>query len=300
VRTRVTFKSNNLTIVGLMYLPDSFDGTPLPAVVVSGPATSIKEQSSGRYAEELSKKGFIAIAYDAAYQGESEGEPRLFENPFQRAEDARAAVSFLTTRVEVDAERIGVLGVCASGAYLPYAAQTDRRMKAVATVSAVDPGAELLSDAETRDMLLDQAAMLRTLEARTGTAYASDLLPATAFEAAAQPEGSMYRETYTYYRTADGEQHERSPGWAVARFDLIAQFDAYRNNSWIAPRPLLMIAGTAADTHVFSEDGVARAGENAELFDIEGATHVDLYYRDEYVSQAVDKLADFYTSHLQA
>jgi fermentation-respiration switch protein FrsA (DUF1100 family) len=165
-------------------------------------------------------------------------------------------------------------------------------------VSTVDPGAELVADAETRDALLDQAAVLRTLEVRTGNAYALNVLPGTPAEAAEHPEGSMHREAYTYYRTPVG-QHPRSPGWLAARFDLVAQFDAYRNNSWIAPRPLLMIAGTAADTHVFSETGVDQAGDTAELFDIEGATHVDLYYRDEYVTQAVDKLADFYTTHLQ-
>ena len=297
MRTPVTFTSNNLAIAGMLYLPDSFDGTPLPAVVVGHPASGVKEQTAGRYAEELSKRGFIALAYDAAFQGASEGEPRQLEDPFQRAEDVRAAVSFLTTRREVNLERIGALGICASGAYVPFAAQTDRRMKAIATISAVDPGAELLADVATRDAMLDQAAVLRTLEARTGSAYALDLLPGTPAEAAEHPEGSMYREAYTYYRTPVG-QHPRSPGWAVARFDLVAQFDAYRNNSWIAPRPLLMIAGTAADTHIFSENGVTQAGDTGELFDIDGATHVDLYYRDEYVSQAVEKLVAFYTTHL--
>jgi uncharacterized protein len=170
-------------------------------------------------------------------------------------------------------------------------------MKAVATISAVDPGAELLADRETRDALLDQSAVLRTLEARTGGAFAMNLLPSTPAEAAEHPEGSMYGESYGYYRSPAG-QHLRSPGWAVARFDLVAQFDPYRNNSWIAPRPLLMIAGTAADTPEFSDNGVAMAGDNAELFDIEGATHIDLYFRDEYVSQAVDKLVDFYTTNL--
>ncbi|MBP2329471.1 fermentation-respiration switch protein FrsA (DUF1100 family) [Kibdelosporangium banguiense] len=298
MRTPVTFKSNNLAVAGMLYLPDDYDGRPRAAVVVGHPASGVKEQTAGRYAEELFRKGFVALAYDAAYQGESEGEPRGLEDPFQRAEDVRAAVSFLTTRSEVDSERIGGLGICASGAYVPYAAQTDRRMKAVATVSAVDPGAELLSDPVVRDGLLDQAGVLRTLEAREGTAYESNLIPATQAEADALPAGTMFAETYGYYRTPLG-QHPRSTGWAVARFDLVAQFEPYRNNSWLAPRPLLMIAGTEADTRVFSEDGVARAGENAELFDIDGATHVDLYYRDQYVAQVVDKLVDFYSTHLK-
>ena len=157
----------------------------------------MKEQTAGRYAEELSRKGFVALAYDAAYQGESEGEPRSLEDPFQRSEDVRAAVSFLTTRSEVDPDRIGALGVCVSGAYVPYAAQTDRRMQAVVTVSAVDPGAELLADPDERDRLLDQAAVLRTLEARGGSAYATNLLPATPAEADALPAGGACSQRAT-------------------------------------------------------------------------------------------------------
>jgi fermentation-respiration switch protein FrsA (DUF1100 family) len=216
MRTPVTFPSNSLTIAGMLYLPDDFDGQSRPAVVVGHPASGVKEQTAGRYAEELSKQGFIALAYDAAYQGESTGEPRGLEDPFQRAEDIRAAVSFLTTRSEVDASRIGGLGICASGVYLPYAAQTDRRMKAIVTVSAVDPGAELLAKPEVRDAMLDQAATLRTLEAREGTSYAFNLIPATQAAAEAHPEGSMFRETYAYYRGPIG-RHPRSSGWAVAQ-----------------------------------------------------------------------------------
>ena len=103
----------------------------------------------------------------------------------------------------------------------------------------------------------------------------------------------MFAESYGYYRTPVGP-HPRSTGWGVARFDLVAQFEPYRNNNWLAPRPLLMIVGTKADTRIFSEDGVARSGETAELFDIDGATHFDLYYRDEYVLQALEKLVEFY------
>ncbi|WP_330293441.1 alpha/beta hydrolase [Streptomyces sp. NBC_00576] len=298
MRTSVTFMSNHLTLAGTLYLPDDYDGRPRSAVVVGHPAGGVKEQTAGRYAEELSRKGFVALAYDAPFQGESEGEPRGLEDPFQHAEGVRAAVSFVSTRSEVDPQRIGGLGICASGAYVPYAAQTDRRMKAVATVSAVDPGAELLAEPAVRDHLLDQAAVFRTLEAREGSAYATNLLPGTQAEADALPAGSMFGESYGYYRTPLG-QHPRSSGWGVARFDLIAQFEPYRNNSWLAPRPLLMIVGSEAGTRVFSEDGVARAGGTAELFDITGATHFDLYHRDEYVSQAVDKLADFYSTHLK-
>ena len=171
MRTRVIFKSHDLDIVGVLYLPDDYDGRSLAGVVVAHPAGGVKEQTAGRYAEELSKKGFATLTFDAARQGESGGEPRALEDPFQRAEDIRSAITFLSTRSFVDERRVGILGVCAGGSYVSYTAQTDRRMRAVATVSAVDPAGELLQDPAVRDALLNQAGILRNLEGRGEGAF---------------------------------------------------------------------------------------------------------------------------------
>lgn len=297
MRAKVAFRSNNLLIAGELYIPNDYDGRALAAIVVSHPAGGVKEQTAARYAEELAGRGFAALTFDAAYQGESEGQPRGLEDPFQRAEDIRAAVTYLAARSDIDAQRIGVLGICASGSYVPYAAQTDRRMKAVATVSAVDPAGELLSDPAMRDSLLNQAGILRNVEARGEGAFETNNLPATKLAADAFPARSMFGESYDYYRGPLG-RHARSTGWGLIRFDVFAQFDPYRNIGWIAPRPLLMIAGTEADTRHFSEDAVARAGETAELFDIEGASHMDLYYKDAFIPKVADKLADFFGKNL--
>ncbi|MFI6375700.1 alpha/beta hydrolase [Streptomyces sp. NPDC050546] len=299
MKAPVTFRSNNLAIAGVLYVPDDYDGRRLPGVVVVHPAGGVKEQTAARYAEELSRNGYAALAFDAAYQGESEGEPRSLEDPFQRAEDIRAAVSYLASRSDIDHERVGALGICAGGSYLSYAAQTDRRIKAVATVSAVDPAGELLADPATRDALLDQAGVLRNVEARGEGAFAGNQLPPTKADADAFPARSMFGESYDYYRGPLG-RHPRSTGWGLIRFDVFAHFTPFRNMEWIAPRPLLMVAGTEADTRHFSEDAVARAGDPAELYDIEGASHMDLYYRDEFIPQVVDKLVDFYGIHLQS
>ncbi|MFJ8794525.1 alpha/beta hydrolase [Streptomyces sp. NPDC102462] len=140
----------------------------------------MKEQTAGIYAERLAREGFAALVFDAAHEDESEGEPRGLENPFQRAEDIKSAVSFLTTRDEIDPDRIGALGICASGGYVPYAAQTDLRIKAVATVSAGDLGTVMRDGLgrpqgpRTLRSMLERAAAARTAEARDEAAHCQE------------------------------------------------------------------------------------------------------------------------------
>ena len=301
MKSAVTFTSNGIGLEGELYIPDDYDGRTLAGVVVCHPAGGVKEQTAGRYAEELSKRGFAALAFDAARQGASHGEPRSLEDPFQRAEDIRSAMTYLSTREFVDEHRVGILGVCAGGSYVSYTAQTDRRMKAVATVSAVDPAGELLADPATRDLLIEQAGTLRNLEARTGMTFLTHVNPGTRTEAEAYPERSMFRECYDYYVDGIGK-HPASTGWGLMRFDMLAHFRPFEHMEWIAPRPLIMIVGSEADTAHFSEEAVAQAkqghDEHAELSVIHGASHMDLYYKDHFVDEAVNRLTEFYCNNL--
>ena len=298
MRTDVTFPSAGLQLAGHLYTPDEATNVPRPAIVVGHPGSGVKEQAAGLYAGRLAAEGFVTLAFDAAYQGESEGEPRGLEDPAHRIEDLKAAVSFLTTREEVDADRIGVLGICASGGYSFAAAGTDHRIKAVGTVSAVDiarqfrMGADGTQDPAVLQSMLDAAAAARTAEAQGKEVQTFDLFPAT--EEEARRGGRHVFEGWQYYCTPRAMHPRSAKALTWTSVDHIVTFDALRAVDLIAPRPLLMIVGREAVTAWMSVEAFQRAQGPKELTWIEGATHNDLYDKDEYVTPAVAKLVDFY------
>ena len=285
---RVEFDSNGISLVGNLFLPDSVDLTTtnasLPAVVVGHPWTGVKEQTAGLYAESLAEYGFVTLAFDAAYQGESGGLPRYLEDPHQRTEDVKNAVSYLTTLSGlVDPERIAGLGICASGGYVSYAAQTDKRIKALATVSAFDVGQyhrEPFGGGEVNLTALNDlfatASERRTHETATGSVELVFSAPMTPEELSPDLP-LMFREAYDYYRTSRG-MHPRAPNVYIARSqELMATYDSFDNMRLVSPRPVLIMYGSRADTGYFSRRAYANALEPKEEFVVPNATHFDLY-----------------------
>jgi uncharacterized protein len=300
----VTFTSNHIQIAANLYTPHSTTAeltNRLPAIVVSHPFGGVKEQTAGLYATLLSQNGFITLAFDAAYQGSSGGEPRYLEDPSQRVEDIKSAVTYLTTLREVDPERIGALGICASGGYVPNAAQTDKRIKAVATISAADVG-DLMrhglggtQSVEQLNAALEQSSKERTLEAQGQKPRLEHIVPNTPDDVT-KDTPTLYAEGTDYYRTSRAA-HPNSANWYVFRsLDLMVQFQAYALNELIAPRPLLCIAGDKADTLYYSERCIAAAKEPKELYKIKGATHIDLY---DHYDHVLPKLSDFFEKNLK-
>ncbi|MFE7068907.1 alpha/beta hydrolase [Streptomyces sp. NPDC057620] len=302
-RTTVSFDSAGIPLAAHLYTPDTSASGPRPALVVGHPGTGVKEQTSGTYARRMAERGFVALAFDAAHQGESGGLPRGLEDPAQRVEDFKAAVSYLTTRADVDADRIGLLGICASGSYSLAATGGDHRVRAVATVSTAEParqfrlGADGTQDPAVFQSLLDAAAAARSTAARGEDPGAMTMFPETAEQARALG-GEHGFEGFEYYRTPRG-MHERSARTlAWESVDRMALHDAFFAVPLIGPRPILQIIGERAVTAWMAVEAHQRATGPKEIHWIKGASHVDLYDKKEYIDPAIDRLTAFYTAHL--
>ena len=296
---------SNIKIAGELYKPENFnESKKYPAVIVVHPAGGVKEQVAGLYAKKLAEKGFVTLAYDAAYQGESGGEPHFLENPASRVEDVRSAVDYLTTLHFVDKENIGVLGICAGGGYAFNAAETEMRIKAVATVSAFDLGRarrQGLGDSlskEAQQQKLKEAAEQRTREANGEEVKYSSYVP-NSLEEIPENAPTMYRQGYEYYRTPIA-QHPRSENkYIFSNYAQQASFTAFDRPEYVSPRPVLFIVGEKAESAYFSKEAYDKALEPKEYVVIPNATHMEMYYKPEYVTPAVEKLAEFYSKYLK-
>ena len=298
--TKVFFKKFALRLAGLLFVPEVLEeGRRYPAVVVTHPGGGVKEQCSSLYAWHLARAGFVALAYDASHQGESEGLPRYLEDPASRVEDIRAAVDYLTTLPYVDEGRIGAMGVCAGGGYTMSAIQTDARIRAAAGISTWDVGDSARNGFPGVNIenffqkLLREVADARTAEARGEEPRYWNYVPASA-DAIDANTSVIQREAYEYYRTPRCQYPTSVNKYLVSSNDKLAAFDAFAYLATVSPRPVLFIVGSRADTLYFTEDGYKRAREPKEIFTIEGASHVDLYDKPPFVAQVVDKLTDFF------
>ncbi|MFP5021924.1 alpha/beta hydrolase [Pseudonocardia phyllosphaerae] len=303
---RIDFPNGPITMAGALYLPDGVDttdATGLPAVVVVHPGGGVKEQTAGTYADRLAAQGFVALAFDASHQGESGGEPHHLEDPSARVEDVRAAVDHLQSLDLVDPERIGVIGICAGGAYAVNAAMTDHRIKAVTTVSALNIGdgyrqgwfgADPVSAAVPT---LDAAAQQRTAEARGAEQAFVPYVPEPDQVDDSTPRDMA--EASDYYRTPRA-QHPNADNRKLFTRSIarIMAFDAFHLVEDLFTAPLLAVAGSEAGSlwHTTKLHGKVRSPK--KLVIVEGGTHMDFYDVDAYVDRAVAEAVPFFTEHL--
>ncbi|MBQ7630922.1 MAG: alpha/beta hydrolase [Selenomonadaceae bacterium] len=299
---RVTFKNRiNIEVVGNLYMPKDTHGKKLSAIVVGPPFGSVKEQTSGLYAEKLAEMGYAALAFDPSFRGESGGEPRQIDVPEIRVEDFSAAVDFLSNHEKIDKNKIGVLGICASGSYSCAAAQIDHRIKAWATVSMFDIGRarrEGLGGTisyEQRMKTLDEIGEQRTREFAGEPRRDINSIPTKLTDDLPQ----IRKEFYEYYRTPRGGHPRATNSYSFTSLAPLTNFFAFNQVETISPRPILFIVGEKAESAYFSEDIYKKAAEPKEFFVVPGATHVDLYDVPQYVNVALKKLDEFFTKNLK-
>lgn len=311
----VKYKLNGIEISANVYTPADYDvSEKYPAIAVAHPNGGIKEQTAGLYAQRLAEEGYITIAADAAYQGASGGEPRHTDKPFFRVEDIHGMADFISQYPGVDSDHLGVLGICGGGGYTLKAAQSDKRFKAVATLSMFNSGEVRRngfqdSQLNTVQERLKQASDARSQEKTTGEIEeraqqeAGGKLPLSGVasitdEEIANTPTDLYREGYEYYYRTHAHPNSTFLYTTSSLMDLMT-WDA-TNQIELIDQPLLMMVGSKADTKYMTDKAFPKAvnAKNKELFVIDGATHIQTYWMPEYVSQAVDKLLEFYKSNL--
>jgi fermentation-respiration switch protein FrsA (DUF1100 family) len=300
----VTYKLNGIDISANVYTPANYNpNNKYPAVVVSHPNGGVKEQVAGLYAQRLAEQGYVTIAADAAYQGASGGLPRNVDKPANRIEDIRGMADVITQYAGVDVDRLGLLGICGGGGYSLKAAQTDKRFKAIATLSMFNSGLVrrngfMDSQVATIQERLQQASDARAQEAAGGKIiYAADTKLTD--EQIAKLPFDLYRQGFEYYGKTHAHPNSTFKYTMSSLLDLM-NFDAASNMDLIN-QPLLMMAGSKADSLYMTQSafGGATKAKNRELFLIDGATHIETYWKPQYVNQAMGKLTRFFGETLK-
>lgn len=300
---KVTFKNRyGITLTADLYVPKN-SSEKMAAIAVSGPFGAVKEQTSGLYAQTMAERGFLTIAFDPSYTGESDGEPRYVASPDINTEDFCAAVDYLSTREDVDSERIGIIGICGWGGMALNAAAIDTRIKATVTSTMYDMSRVIANgyfdsmDADARYELRKTLNAQRTVDAKSGT-YA---LAGGVVDPLPEEIPQFVKDYYDYYKTDRG-YHERSlnsnKGWNVTsalsfmNMPLLSYSDEIRS-------AVFMIHGENAHSRYFSEDAFKKLkGDNKELLIIPGASHVDLYDNNAGVIP-YDKIESFFLNNLK-
>ncbi|EAJ5475486.1 alpha/beta hydrolase [Campylobacter jejuni] len=302
---KVSYGLDNNKSVANLYLPANFSvKLKYPAIVVAHPNGGVKEQVAGLFAQKLAELGYITLAFDAFYQGESQGYPRNKDIPSSRVEDISKAIDFLDTFKGVDKERIGILGICGGGGYTLKAAQKDKRLKAVATLSVFNTGLVrrngfLNSELDKIQEKLLNASKARELEATSGkisyTGFAPKKLNKEELD---KIPTDLYREGMIYYGDTHAHPNSSFIYTTSSLMDLVS-FDATDQIELIT-QPLLMLVGDKADTAYMSKEAFDKAigTQNKELFALKDTTHIQSYYKKDSVNATLAKLQKFYEKYL--
>ncbi len=296
---RITFNNNGLKMAGNLYLPIRFDeNKKYPAIISVHPGGGVKEQTSGLYAQKMAEQGYVALAFDASHQGESEGLPRFLENPTERVEDIKSAVDYISTLKFVNTEKIGLIGICAGGGYSVNAAQTEKRIKAIAVASPVSTGNKKGWDGKA-----PVSESLQTLQAvaTQRTAEANGAKPIYINYVPEKPDATTHNdlvEAHDYYRTARAQHPNSTNLLLFTSLDKMLAFEAFANIETFLNQPILVVVGSNAGSRWQGEEIYQKAKSQKELKVIDGATHMDLYDIPKYVNQVASSMTTFFGKNL--
>lgn len=298
------YELHGIKVAANVYTPANYDSNvSYKAIVVAHPNGGVKEQTSGLYAQRLAELGYITITADSRYQGASGGEPRHTDIPSSRIEDVRGMIDFISTYPGVNPDHIGAFGICGGGGYSLGAAQSDKRIKAIATLSMFNSGRVArngFQDSETNNIIerLDQAAKARKEYIFTGKISYLGKSGILTDEELGRIPYDLYREGYEYYMITHHCEDSTNLFTEMSLMEK-ATWDA-ETYMWLIDQPLLMMAGSIADTRYMTDDAFIKATgtRNKELFIINGATHIQTYWVVTYVNQAVDKMEAFFKEYL--
>lgn len=302
MKQSVTFKNREINVAADLYFPTDFNEKGRYAsVVIAHPGSSCKEQTAGIYAKKIADNGFITLAVNATYQGESGGIPRYIEDPAARMEDIRSAIDFLVSLPYIDAECIGALGICAGGGYVVNVAMTERRIKAVGTSAGANIGGLYRgNDTDAAIKMLEQVGRQRTAEAQG----AEPMIVQWVTEEQKDATDIDVREAYEYYCTPRG-QHPNSPNKLryISMANILA-FDPFNMVEKYLTQPLQIIIGNNVGAFGSYNTGKelfekATASKEKDLYIIENASHYDLYDDPETTDKAVAKLTEFFRENLK-
>jgi fermentation-respiration switch protein FrsA (DUF1100 family) len=288
-------------MAGDLYLPRDRANRRLPALAVGGPFGAVKEQSSGLYAQTMAERGFVTLAFDGSYTGESGGEPRNVASPDINTEDFSAAVDYLGLHSSVDRERIGIIGICGWGGMALNAVAVDKRVKAVATSTMYDM-TRVMSKGYNDSVTLDQRTQTLEQLSRQRWEDAANGSPAyqPPYNELRGGEAQFLVDYHDYYRTPRG-YHARAVNsgnsWTQATPLSFMNMPILTYIKEISPRPILFVHGENAHSRYFAETAYAAAAEPKELVIVPGANHVDLYDRVDKIP--FEKMTAFFTEHLK-